>query len=451
MLKYEYEDFENHLENVCKDELLKEYALDFYSCLQAQNQTLKKSDFEKLIVKDIDGTPKLLEQDIVKELFAKKDEAKLEEVFTYLFCNNLEKFDYKIGPSFENFNAYFDASKKQLIIHINEDELKSEQAKAKHKVIINHELAHILELKSFENRKIMYLGLCNNVYVKDFPDEVFLLNSNHTLNLRKVNPNNKEWLKYIGSTALSEVNNDFYSVKIANKTVFTENKFNKLFEQYFQNKTYGALTCKNIAISSKYCKNYDMISLLNFAVGNDIFSKNKFNAVNFINKINNLKVDDNLISGIEEILKDMEVDKINNSSIYSLLTINLGIAKEQEDMKKFDNFIYFKSLNQQILINAIKNNILNQLDNPLTRKDFSFFVNLDEMLIDINSILIFDKKDPNNFSGPSGEFRELLEEINYNINTLPTEEKEIAKEELLFLREYKKAISKKENCNTASL
>ncbi|MDD4815584.1 MAG: hypothetical protein PHQ62_00385 [Clostridia bacterium] len=448
---YNYESFNLHLNKVCKNDFLKSIAMDFYLKLEEKNQTFCKEDFECLIVKDKDGTPKVFEQDIVKELFAKKNEAKLEEVFTYLFCNNIEKYDYNLGPVFEKKDATFDASKKELVIYQKIDKFVENEDSIIQKIILFHEFSHILETKTFKNRNIIYIGLNNYVSVKNFPSETFLLNSNHSLNLRKTYPSNKEWLKSIGTTSLSEVNNDFFSVMLCDRLVFIKNKFNKLYNQCFQNITYGAFVSKEKNFTSKYCKNFDMLVLLKYAIGEEIFSKNRFNTVNFINEINNLNVDKEYIFGVEEILKDLEVEKVSKSSIYNLLTINLGVARELEEMKNYDKAIYYKSQNQLMLINAIKNNTLAQFEDPLTKKDEKFFVATNNMLIDISNILIYNKKDPQNLLGPACEFKNFLESLNTKVEELEGKEKELANKNLFFLDEYQRATKKKEGCLTNNL
>ena len=79
--------YENHLIKICKDEPLRQVAMEFYDdfCEYYQGQVFTRDNFETL---KING--EVVEQDIVKDLFKDRDEVLPEEVLTYLFTHHIK-------------------------------------------------------------------------------------------------------------------------------------------------------------------------------------------------------------------------------------------------------------------------------------------------------------------------------------------------------------------------
>ena len=77
--------FKSHLYKICKDDTLREFALDFFHDLSSryEGREFTRDEFASLV---IDG--KVVEQDVVIALFKNKDKVRAEEVFTYLFTKN---------------------------------------------------------------------------------------------------------------------------------------------------------------------------------------------------------------------------------------------------------------------------------------------------------------------------------------------------------------------------
>ena len=182
-------DFKQHLYRVCKDETLREFALDFFHDLSSkyEGKEFTKDEFATLV---IDG--KVVEQDVVVSLFKNKEKVSAQEIFTYLFINNIDKFVIRRRvPGEPDSSGGVDALGKdctiaryrprvQESIFFNKDlSIKEKIAayKAKkdfisrtirehYKGVIYHELSHIFELETYDDRRFIRNEMSDRTFMK---------------------------------------------------------------------------------------------------------------------------------------------------------------------------------------------------------------------------------------------------------------------------------------------
>lgn len=379
--------FNKHLKKICKNKEIRTFAENFYVdfCAQFEGQTFTKNNFETL---NVNG--KEIEQDVVKHVFKNKETATAEEIFVYLFKNNISSMgffdrrdirsqdpqtsgfvnviDKKLKIKNHNLDKYYHPAKSisaASSLNINETKqerkLKEREQKKNQKEEIQrakdkrleslqhityHELSHVFEIKSFENGKYVKNDLSNKTIVKKFAKN-FL--TTYTPNLtneniknaekdNKVQNMNKEnalnYIKRNGATAISEILNEEFTCNIDNSLMFCEN-YNSPHNKFAQK--------AKLEGSCSYNENIDISSLLKLAIGDFDNKDLRFNSKKIINQINNLNISkekqtqcveqclnycnsDNIFSDKDEALVEHISKTCQNADFYTVLTTTMGLT-----------------------------------------------------------------------------------------------------------------------------
>lgn len=452
-----YEKYLKHLKKVCKDKDLREIATQFFADLDKRfnGQTFTKDNFETL---NIYGHE--VEQDIVKAVFADKEEASAIEIFLYLFQNNIKKISVVQPKKADGFSKntsgiYSSISREIKIKEIISKELPSlniqkpynmsdrewkielkkqkKEKKEKNKQFLEsqkqkrlrsykhtlyHELCHVFETETFNNRN----------FIKDDLSEFVMLNQNDEFKLRhpfkEINHKNlmladsiinngssidllKLNLLEKGTVAISEIFNELLACQTGD--FFRADKVDlKKAVRYTNRKFFNK---EEMVSGCSYAFNYDMTELFKLALGNFDEKDLRFNPKKIVEKFNNLNVSNEALIKI----KGQYTELFNNY----IKTENLGVEqvseKEFESANVFDTFnlimglmsvckqdgksevVYgCKTLAQSVLLESIKNNIVDNLNNPEVVKDTKFYVELGKTLKTIDANILYPN-DPYRF------------------------------------------------------
>lgn len=340
ILKLQYK---NHLYKVCKDDVLRKCALDFFENLSKlfEDLSFTPSDFETLLV---DG--KEVEQDVVKKVFKNKQTASAEEIFLYLFKQNIKKIDYFIedkhvadnATGFYSFPLQFVGIKTcspemflEPMFFMSQPVLKTpdmtereyqrlvkqngNKVKKKKKIyqkqdyeraynaffahvshVMHHELSHVFEVKTFLNREYVKNNLSNWIYFH-YGDDYIACTANKigihekykTFDkMSRSNDTNKLYpdliyddIFYDGATAISEVLNEECSALI-------DGTLNVKYQSMFMSDEILSKTTQMSPCGYNY--NYDIDSLLHLALNELNIKDFRFNSQKVINSINNLDI-----------------------------------------------------------------------------------------------------------------------------------------------------------------
>lgn len=312
-----------HLKNTTSRRNLRKYAIEFYDDLSKkyEGKVFTRDDFETL---NVDG--KEIEQDVVKHVFKDKNTATAEEIFTFLFKQNVKSIYLgKKGAGFAgNVSGYLDAStqilglkKKDLMIAVmfNQNrpgrefkkfqkqnyEYAVEKREKAYREVLYHELSHVFEVKTFGKRK--YYKNANGVFfkagifkyirsgescikqeniAKDIEKDALLIKNKY----RDTPSDVLNIYKNIGKTSLFEIFNEISAQKVA-KDALDLSKASTGFGVMAEK-----ARCK-ISLNG-YCgynKNYPMLELLKLALPEDMKETDfKFNTKRLEENINKLNI-----------------------------------------------------------------------------------------------------------------------------------------------------------------
>ncbi|MBE7073597.1 MAG: hypothetical protein E7379_00665 [Clostridiales bacterium] len=435
--------FEKHFKRLCKDKYLVGCASLFFDRLAScyEDVIFSKADFEKLI---IDG--KEIEQDVVNDLLTENETVSAEEIFSYLFINNIKKInvaDKKLG---ENSGAV-DFSRKILAIkrfspklfyrepvagsflkpaNISEEAwakqlkiLRKAEAKrlkiAKNQAIeranddmlkamegiLYHELAHVFELKIFANGSFAKNDATDRVFIKTDKNKYVVKKCSNLTREDIENAREKQKksdiegafniLKTRGATAISEIFNERFACKITKRYELSNDDY-VVGAKFYQKQTMLGNCVYNI--------DNDIASLISLLVNEDEKSW-RFNSQILTNKLKNLKISQEKFEEIKAeffkslsliypfnmmIKRDGGLDTSYIQDTYSLLTGIIGGAKcvtEEKDVEKI------KILAQELLIEGIKN----EISECLTGQDFEnnkqLYKKVDDAMLIIDNVLLY--------------------------------------------------------------
>ena len=295
-----------------------------------------------------------------------------------------------------------------------------------------HECAHILQTRSFLNGKYIKIGCTDEIFIKGSKNEmccadeisfeaienikqfqklIHALNESKEMNEQVLE--NQDFCKYItdvfsktGYDAISEYMNEEHSVKIGKK-FSVDNKFPYHHVGDFCRKSKVPGDCA-------YNENYDISQLVKLAIGNMDEKDLCFNGAKFFERLNNLKVSNETLLKSKETLHSVIsnvkseypekgkwiiecLDKcIDDLSLTDLIGVAMGIYTDVNS-RNFTNTDFeenkaqCKMIVQNILIEAIKNNILQDLADETVVKNELFFEKLNETLITIDSVILYPK------------------------------------------------------------
>ena len=451
-------EFKMHLKKVCKSSILRHLALEFFYDLDKkfEDLTFSANTFESL---NLDG--EYFRQDIVNDLFSKKTEATACEVFLYLFKSNVKRLNFFTigGKSKNNFlSGYFNALDKIMRIRklypnigklkysdlkksiysnktrppeISEREWKElkkknnyemrklianlkklkqeareesfKQILAEYKHVLYHELCHVFELKTFNNRKLIKNTFSNLLICKKFK----FLHLQYLLKDTKYiddTIDNKYYqlineMEIEGSIAISEILNE----ELAS---ILDNTYQISPVHTTQEKR--SMTKSILSGSCTYNRNYDIASFIHLALPNENILDFRFNSSEPIEKLNNLNISADtmnlyrkklikLISEKDPQLQGENAIKaisqlIERSNIFSILCIIVGytdILYSENDVNLSEVISDCKAIAQGILIEGIKNNLIDQINDESVAKDEEFFICLNDCLKTIDNFSIY--------------------------------------------------------------
>lgn len=220
MNKEAEQEFEKHIKKVCKDKTLFSHARSYFQdfCSYYEGVSFSRDDFEKLTIGNT-----IYEQDVVIDLFANTDKVSAEEVFVYLFKQNIKSLDFYSEKlkGYDSVAGYFSFVEKKIgikriskrkreeaktfVVKVSEpkkkltkEEKKEEKQKKKQekkeekerqaiqrkemleyqekeiKSTVYHELSHIFENKSFNKGEFVKKNLSDMVIVRRRDKENFV-------------------------------------------------------------------------------------------------------------------------------------------------------------------------------------------------------------------------------------------------------------------------------------
>ena len=403
---------DSYIDKICNSQELRKIAKNFFVdfCKFFEGQTFTKDNFETLV---IDGKETL--QDIVLDLFKNKTEIPAEEVYLYLLKNNYNSLNFIEKNKKNKISGRNNAVYKSIEI-VNEDlnEQNKELLAEKTKFFIEtiyHELSHIFEIKSFKKRQYLKNGLTNKVIClnKNKTESISYL---HSYNISKkdvkLNPKSTPSLSYNiakiaenlyadGYYAISEIANETFALLVANKFSLVDNSdvFN-LCDGDFARKA-------KVNAKSYYTKDYDILCLMQLATGAD-WKDLRFNPKKVFTLLNNLDISKDSLSfakddfcylfektsppGWQGIFKDIS-NTISDCDISTTIALVMGQTLRVENSKISQSVDSYKIIVQNLLIEAIKNNIEKDLANNEVKKDSAFFENLNSTLEKIDQIICY--------------------------------------------------------------
>lgn len=438
------EDYIKYLSKVCKDPILRQGAIDFLVDLSEfyEGQTFSRENFEKI---NIDG--KTYEQDVVNKIFKDKDSATAAEVFFEIFKDNIKSIDSyrydilkpKSTAGFANIceekvlikrpqnDADFLSNIDKDAFETQKDDLL-ERPNEQMKHVLYHELSHVFETKTFNNRRYVCVGMRNAISEKKFNRYISYHTKNENGELLKVKIYNKRevskakidpkdyfaMLESDGKKEISEVLNEEHASKL-DKTINIKEKLFVELNKEFARKT-ELCTGNNCA----YNVNYDIAGLLLLAAG-DIDKKNfRFNPQALWDKVNNLKIDEKVLSDsknlfLENFLQYVEFGKLQSldsqkdtrllemeenaimqnigaSRLDSLLGCMMSyanISSFHPGLKKICLDDKMKLSIQEILVDGIKNDWIQKINDPKIEKNEEFFAQLNDVLTKIDNNIIY--------------------------------------------------------------
>ena len=472
--------YEKHLKKVCKVKPLRQAAMEFYDdfCEYYQGQVFTRDNFETL---KING--EVVEQDIVKDLFKDRDEVLPEEVLTYLFTHHIKTMRSfakrttstagSINPLKQRLRVHMQTLASEVRIERDailkmgvcipytiqtekerneflreENKKKRKEFKERKQEIIEkakttiyermkghmyHELAHIMEIRSFLNGKYIKIGCTNEISIKGSKidisccsDEISadtftkldkfekLLNALlKSKGLQKQISENQDFCKFTtdaiadsGYNEISEYMNEELSLRIGKEfSVSNQSPYYHLDDFCRKSRIPG---------DCAYNQNYDISQLVKLAIGDMDEKVMRFNSVEFFERINNLRVSDQTLLQSKETLHSVlnklilaypEKEKwilecadknIDNLSSADLIGVAMGLYADI-DSKNWNDTLFEESkaqcklIVQNILIEAIKNNTLQDLADETVVKNELFFEKLNETLTTIDSVILYPK------------------------------------------------------------
>lgn len=424
--------FKKHLYKVCHNEDLREFALDFFHDLSAryEGKEFTRDEFASLV---IDG--KVVEQDVVLALFKNKDKVRAEEVFTYLFTQNIDRFGIKRKVrDLPDASGAVDALTKECIItryrprkvsrafyagvstslidlwkqrKANKKQEK-EQTRTHYKHIVYHEFSHIFELETYNNRELIRNEMSDKTFMKTKKGFVMFYGDDITRGLLNAIALGESYgltaqsfvtiLRAQGATAISEILNEEHAINVLNEdTVFNMLTADECNQRYIRK--------SRLSGSCAYNPNYDIASLVNLTLGD---KRVRFNSCNAVYTLGNLNVSKDVLDEAKEktmvtMEKDLVTDEdkargvdigvlLKDLDSYDTLALIMGVAggygygMESPSGVTLEDY---KVIAQGLLIESIKNDIIARLNDPMIYKGKDFYGEINKALETIDSVMCY--------------------------------------------------------------
>lgn len=426
--------FKKHLFKVCKDKRLRQYAMDYFADLSEfyGDRVFTRDDFEKII---IDG--KEVEQDVVVALFKHKESVTAQDVFCYLFSTNIDSFAIKRSiPNLPDAVGAVDALKRtcvikkykrehrQPVVYMNKPtrkKLKEDKKRQKevdmiiedthYRHTVYHELSHIFELKIFNNGQVIRNEMSDKTFVKVKKDFLLFYGSDVNkgiLDAIRVGENYgisaqsfMTILRAQGATALSEILNEEFALDVLKKKTIIAMPTEDDYDHRYIRKTRLAGDCG-------YNPNYDIASLVKIALGDAEGKDVRFNGQGAVDGLGKLNVSKESLDGVKKGLMDLiskdlmtEQDRemyveilklLEESNSYDTLTLIMGVAGGYGPGMISPAGVTledYKVLAQGLLIESIKNDIIDQINNPSVIKDKAFYERINATLETIDGFICY--------------------------------------------------------------
>ena len=399
------EKFKSHLFKVCEDDCLRKLALDFYEDFSKfyKGQVFVRENFETI---EIDG--EIYEQDIVKDLFADKDEVTAEEIFTYNFINFVEKleffekqnhvagvvnaikkrillykpnskqfFNYIVDKTKDTPPLFSIFSESNLIkgVELSKNQIAEYKAIAKkydidmeaqiqalrknpEKIIketFYHEFCHLFEVRKFKNGKYLKNNMSSRIVElknkrrKKCMSGVTSIDENLKVKEKFIKDN----ACLIGSNALSEILNEELNQNVLRR--FSTKDVSGLYQ--------STASKKQMNSGSTYRINYDFATLFKCVIFDEDMKNLRFNASHMIKCFNQFQISEELLS---KCIEDIKTNLINiNYDIYfrvqnvldnlksgkntsfEIINILSGVFENAKNMD--DTFVFYTKLSPYLI------------------------------------------------------------------------------------------------------
>lgn len=294
---------------------------------------------------------------------------------------------------------------------------------AEYKHIVYHELCHVFNLKTFDHSRFIKNDFSNIIYkkVENFYFQHYCTNGSLVDEAKQIDGYNRyqkllKDLEKKGSDTISETLNE-------ELTLILDNSFR--ISHADNTLSQGMMTKASLSGICAYNINYDIISMIHLALPDETILDFCFNTSKVIKKLEHLYIspekldsckqrltylileNDELVNGGKENAQDL-LKLVNQSNIFSILCILLACSDHlivKNNVNSVQTIADYKTIAQEILIEGIKNNLINQMNDKSVTKDEQFFIYLNDCLKTIDEFLIypdeksiFDQKDDSNIA-----------------------------------------------------
>ena len=453
-------EFKKYLYTVCQDEVFRKCALKFFDNLSKTLEGIKftPNDFETLIIDGVET-----QQDVVKAVFKDKSTATAEEIFLFLFKQNVKEIGWYTTNKEEkdNYTGYFSFDeqnikiknctpnefyrpmsfvaqpvsitpgmtdrkykrlkmKKERIADMKSKEYQKKESRRADRAylahishVIHHEMSHVFEVKSFLNRGYIKKDLSNWIFINN--DNELMACPTDEINDQKRDLVREKYLRIKDSEYLYS---DVYyeAVMSAGSTAISEvlnEEFASLLDHslvvgYRPMRMSDDYESKTMQMSPcGYNYNYDIDSLLHLAIGDFSVKDFRFNSKKIIESINNLSIPS---------CKDCEDKLIDLVHPFFLANVSEEFADEiVKQIKSSDQYtLLCFIIAQEMLIDAINTNTQQNFE---PTKDY--FKSLNDALTTIDDVIAYpttgtifhvEDDDPSNKSGEK-EIRKVNTDI----------------------------------------
>ncbi len=385
-----------YLNKVCKNKSLRRYATEFFDdlCDKYQGKIFTAEDFATQIVDDEE-----FKQDVVVDLIERQGGATMQEIFVYLFENNVKNIKFysrftgavegdndfvskkvriktfsikefykpnKIMPKAVAYSPEMPKAEYDGLCKIEEKRARKAQKeenkrawkravanwKEKHHHVLYHELAHVDELETYCGRKFVGNHFCSDErFVRE--NERKYTQARPTLFVssaeldeedeKEKKPISKEDLLIRslrdGKVAISEIFNEEFACEVEG-TLNLKEPDRLVMETTNENRTIFYSRKKELAGNCDYNQNYDYACMTKALLGDLDFKRARFNSKEVIKRINNCVIDMNFVrTRIAELL-----DKaISVAPVPEKVSITQnGITQEVQMRGDAEIFEYFK-------------------------------------------------------------------------------------------------------------
>ena len=381
-------EFEKHLKKVCKDKELRQYALEFFEDLSKKyaGQVFTKDNFETLVINGEE-----VEQDVVKAIFNNKQTSTAEEIFLYLFKNNIHKLAFftsatdledgsvgvvsatelYLGIKKRNLSEFcgsvsqmvepikpvdvpekewkktrkkqrreFKAQQKTEAKELEEKAYRDRSASYHHSLY--HELGHVFELKTFAGRKHIKNNMSTRVVTQLGKDDCV---SSETMEITSEQIAKRKELEDLAKQGQLPPSTETF---IENMYDVGANAISEILNEIYASEIEGSLEVSSglhcSSFGSKfyrkakmegdcgYNSNQDIATLFKLALGETDVKNLRFNSKLIINEINNLKISEEDLNLAKQQLIELMKQKSTSEKDMALAE---DIAKE---LQKCDVF-----------------------------------------------------------------------------------------------------------------